>query len=107
MKILLDENIPQKAIIVLPGHNVFSVEEMGWKGKQNSELLTLMGAENFDALVTFDKNLQFQQDLSKFKLLVFLLKAPDNKPSTVRPLFHKLLLHLQNPSQPPALIVIE
>ncbi len=61
MKILLDENLPRK----LKGefdvtHHVFTVANMGWQAKKNGELLGLMVVHDFGALVTMDKNLQYQ-----------------------------------------------
>lgn len=39
MKVLLDENLPSKLHIWLIGHDVTSVEFMGWKGITNGRLL--------------------------------------------------------------------
>jgi hypothetical protein len=42
---------------------------MGWAGIKNGDLLAL--AENeFDALITVDRNLSTEQDLAKFKIAV-------------------------------------
>lgn len=60
MKLLLDENLPKRLKIDFPNHEVFTVREMGWNGIKNGDLLQLMLAEAFDALLTFDKNLQYQ-----------------------------------------------
>ena len=51
---------------------------MGWSGKKNGELLVL--AENqFDALITVDTNLRYQQHLSGRKIAIVLLRAPSNR----------------------------
>ncbi len=34
-----------------------------------------MLSENFDALLTFDKNLRYQQNFSKYPIAVFVLTA--------------------------------
>jgi len=44
-----------------PNHEIFTVREKGWNGIKNGELLQIMVDNNFDALLTFDKNLQHQQ----------------------------------------------
>ena len=84
MKILLDENTPK----VLKKHlgntyKVFSVQEMEWDGKLNGELLGLMLANDFEILITADKNLYFQQSLKKFPISVLLLDLKFVRPDTV------------------------
>lgn len=41
MRILLDESLPRRFKDLLEGHEVRSVQDEGWNGKQNGELLTL------------------------------------------------------------------
>ena len=41
MKILLDENLPQRVRSMLTGHEVVTVDFMGWKGVENGALLKL------------------------------------------------------------------
>jgi predicted nuclease of predicted toxin-antitoxin system len=60
MKLLLDENLPKRLKFLLPNHQVFTVREKQWNGFKNGNLLSLMLNENFDALLTFDKNMQHQ-----------------------------------------------
>ena len=55
MKVLLDENLPYKLRQSLTGHDVRSVNHMGWSGEKNGELLKLCEAEGFDVLVTGDQ----------------------------------------------------
>ncbi len=59
--------------------------------KKNDELLRLMSNENFDVLFTFDKNLQFQQNFSKYPLAVLILNAEDNTYITLQKLAPKIL----------------
>jgi hypothetical protein len=47
----------------LVGHEVLHVVDMGWSSKRNGELLTLMVAERFEALLTVDQNIEFQQNV--------------------------------------------
>ena len=58
MKLLLDENLPQRLANDLSDHEVFTVRQKGWNGLKNGELLSVMINESFDALLTFDKNLE-------------------------------------------------
>ena len=72
MKILLDESVPRKLAYDFPKeHEVKTVRDMSWLGKKNGELLKLLVENNFDALLTFDKNLQHQQNLQLKRSLKF------------------------------------
>lgn len=63
MKLLLDENLPSRLKLQFKSHDVYSVYDMGWSGMKNGNLLREMQKNGFDALITFDKNLQHQQNL--------------------------------------------
>jgi hypothetical protein len=63
MRLLLDENVPRQLKRDIIGHEVFTVREKGWNGKKIGELLALLLAEQFDALITADKSLQHQQNV--------------------------------------------
>lgn len=78
MKLLLDENLPKRLKQDFPEHEVYTVRDKGWNGVRNGELLKRMEANGFHALLTFDKNLQHQQNFEKYTLTVFVLNAPIN-----------------------------
>lgn len=68
MKLLLDENLPKSLKEHFVEHEIYTVRDMGWNGAKNGELLKLMIADDFHVLITFDKNLQFQQNFAKYTL---------------------------------------
>jgi hypothetical protein len=77
MKLLLDENLQKRLKSDFPDHQVYTVRSrMEWQ--KNGELLKLMLANGFHALLTFDKNLQHQQNFQKFSLTVFVLSGLNN-----------------------------
>lgn len=86
MKLLIDENLPKRLKIHFPEHEIYTVHDMDWNCKKNGELLILMLEEKFDVLLTFDKNLQYQQNFVKYPIAVFVLNAEDNAYSTLKPL---------------------
>jgi hypothetical protein len=59
---------------------------MGWAGKQNGELLQLKLTERFEALLTVDKNLPFQQDLQASGIGVVVMLSKTNRVRELRPL---------------------
>ncbi len=78
MRLLLDENLPKRLKRDLSEHEIFSVRDKGWQGKENGELLKLLLDEQFDCLITFDKNLTYQQNFQKYSFPVVVLHAEDN-----------------------------
>ena len=76
MKLLLDEDLPVDFRHHIAGHQVFTVDYMGWKGTRNGRLLALAAAGGFDALVTGDKNIEFQQNLTTLPVAIVVLIAP-------------------------------
>ena len=74
MKILLDESVPRLLKLRLPQLNISTVQEMGWTGVQNGELLR-RAEEHFDVLITADRNLRYQQNLSGRKLAILVLPS--------------------------------
>lgn len=75
MRLLIDENLPKRLKNDFNEHEIFTVRDKGWNGITNGELLELMIADKFDAFLTFDKNLQHQQNFSKYSVSVFVLTA--------------------------------
>lgn len=60
---------------------------------KNGELLGRAQPE-FDAFVTVDRNLPFQQDLAHFSIAVIVLRAPSNRVADLRVLLPELLVAL-------------
>jgi predicted nuclease of predicted toxin-antitoxin system len=87
MKVLLDECVPRVVKNRLPAHDIRTVQEMGWAGTKNGELLTLAETQ-FEVFVTTDKNLRHQQNLSQRKLAFVLL--PSNQVPVVESIIHNI-----------------
>ncbi len=89
MRILLDESLPGELKAELPGPDVRTVQEAGWSGLSNGELLA-RAAGKFDVFVTADQNLQYQQNLSALPVAVVVLVARSNRMQDLRPLLPDL-----------------
>ena len=63
MRLLRDESVPVRLRRSLPSHSVKTVVEMGWGRVKNGALMTL-AAKEFDAFLTVDKNLPYQQNVA-------------------------------------------
>ena len=72
MKILLDESVPHVVQTRLSHLAIRTVQDMGWTGIKNGELLR-RAEEQFDVFVTADQKLRYQQNLSGRRLAVIVL----------------------------------
>ncbi|MCC2668650.1 MAG: hypothetical protein K0Q72_1121 [Armatimonadetes bacterium] len=85
MRVLLDENLDRR----LKRHFdadfvVVTVAEHGWSGKKNGELLRAAEVE-FDAFITMDRGMDYQQNLSSLALRIVLISARSNRRQDVEP----------------------
>lgn len=90
MLVLLDECVPRPLKQQLPEHEVSTVQELGWAGKRNGELLALIRSSDFEVFVTTDQNIEKQQNLRKASVRVVVLIAKSNKLRALLPLVPKL-----------------
>jgi predicted nuclease of predicted toxin-antitoxin system len=78
MRLLLDENLPKRLKTDFAEYEIYTVRDKGWNGIKNGQLMQLMVENDFQALLTFDKNLQHQQNFQKYTIAVFVLSAVTN-----------------------------
>jgi predicted nuclease of predicted toxin-antitoxin system len=90
VRVLLDESLPRPFAELLPEHEIHTVADMGWTGKQNGELLRLAAGE-FDVFLTADQNLEHQQNLTTLPISVVVLVAAANRVESLRSLIPTLL----------------
>lgn len=90
MRLLFDESLPWRLARLLVGHEVESVQGAGWAGIKNGELLKLASSK-YDAFITADQNIQYQQNLSALPLTVFVLAARSTVFADLAPLMPELL----------------
>jgi predicted nuclease of predicted toxin-antitoxin system len=90
MRILLDESLPSELQAELPGHEVRTVQRLGWSGLKNGELLA-RSVGQFDVFLTADQNLRYQQNLGNLPVAVVVLAAKSNRVRDLRPLIPELL----------------
>lgn len=89
MRLLLDECVPARLRKALSGHEVSTVGLEGWSGIKNGKLLALAAA-GFDAFVTVDKNLPYQQNTATLPIAILVLDAKSNELPYLLPLMPAL-----------------
>ncbi len=77
MRVLLDHSSPAPLSRYLIGHDVTEAFERGWERLKNGDLLTAAETAGFEILVTSDKNIRYQQNLTGRKSPLSCL-AKDN-----------------------------
>ncbi|HEX3358364.1 MAG TPA: DUF5615 family PIN-like protein [Tepidisphaeraceae bacterium] len=96
MKLLLDECVVQEFRLLIDGHDVFTVGYLGWSGVKNGQLLSRAAANGFDALITTDRNIEKQQNLSSLPIALIILIAASNDLDDLTPLIPDLLRSLNS-----------
>ena len=89
MKILLDEMVPRDLRTFILGHDVYSVQYMGWGSFKNGVLLKKADPV-FDAFITVDQSLQFQQNFAGYKMCFVILEPKRNIISHLIPMLPEL-----------------
>jgi hypothetical protein len=92
-KLLLDECVPHRIRISLPEFEVYTVNFMGWGGIKNGKLLQLAVDNHFDLFLTTDKNLPYQQNVSKYPIAIVVFNVVRDELETMLlllPKFKKL-----------------
>ena len=72
MKIPFDHGTPAPLRRALAGHTVSTAYEMGWTELDNGALLKAAETD-FEALITTDQNLRYQQNLTGRRLAILVL----------------------------------
>jgi hypothetical protein len=73
VRVLFDHGTPAPLRHALVGHQVSTAYERGWSGLKNGELIAAAEAGDFEVLVTTDKNLRYQQNLTGRSLAIVVL----------------------------------
>ena len=79
MKVLLDECVTKRLKPYLQDFDVITVVEMGWSGVKNGKLISLCIANNFDVILTIDKNMTYQQNIEYYPITVAVLDSMSSK----------------------------
>jgi len=109
VKILLDENIDVrfKTSFANSSHEVHTVRDMQWNGIKNGKLLQLLKDHDFDCWIVVDKNIPYQQNISKLPCIIVVLDVFRNTLTHISPLLPKILSTLENDSTEKVIVISE
>jgi predicted nuclease of predicted toxin-antitoxin system len=87
MKILIDECLPAglRGTLAALGHECETVRRAGYGAKKNGELLSLAEGR-WDVLLTSDRNIKYQQNMTGRTVSILVLRAKSNRMQDVLPL---------------------
>ena len=74
MQVLFDNGVPRGVASVLKEHVVEEARDRGWGRLTNGDLLRPAEAAGFEILVTTDRNIRHQQNLSKRVIAIVALR---------------------------------
>ena len=86
MRALIDECLPRKVEFLFTegGHECETVQEAGFSGKENGELLAA-AEKTFDVFITIDKNIQYQQNVARRSIAILIIRTASNDLDDIRP----------------------
>lgn len=105
MKLLLDECVTRHLKREFANHEVHTVEEAGFKGLENGNLLRAASGI-YDVLITVDRNLPYQQNLTGLEIAILILSAKRNSYLRLQPLMPTALKALET-IKPRDIIVVK
>ena len=95
MRVLLDENLPHDFGLELTGHDVMTVQGLGWAGIKNGELLQ-RAIGKIDALLTMDRKIEREQKLAQLPYGIVVIRARSNRMEDLRPVVEEVHAALEN-----------
>ena len=73
MRVLFDNGVPRGVASVLKEHAVEEARDRGWDRLTNGDLLRAAEVAGFETLLTTDRNIRHQQNLSKRAIAIVAL----------------------------------
>ena len=95
-KLLLDESVPKNLTTAFPAKfEIHTVQQAGWAGTKNGELLKLAKENEFAAFITADGGIAHQQNLDSLDIVVVVLKAYRTHIDYLAPLVPEIVTFLE------------
>jgi hypothetical protein len=94
-RVLFDENMPRKLRRDLPEFFIRTVQEEGWAGLENGNLLR-HAEPTFDVLLTADQRLRYQQNTTRFDIGIVVIETFDTTLPNLRRLLPEIKSAVEN-----------
>ena len=92
MRVLLDESVPRRLAAEFPeSFGSRTVQQMGWAGCSNGELLRLAADHGFGVLVTVDQGFAYQQSVRSLPIPVVIMIAGRTRLQELLPLVPEVI----------------
>ena len=75
MRVLLDNNVNPRFAHLISGHEIAHAHELGWDHLLNGDLIATAESNGFQAIITADKNLRYQQNLGGRQISIVVLNS--------------------------------
>ena len=85
-RVLLDESVPHDLLLHLADVDVVTVQKLGWAGTKNGALLRAAREAGIQVLVTVDRRIEYQQNISKSGVALVVLEARSTRMPDILPL---------------------
>jgi hypothetical protein len=94
VKVLFDHCVDRRFRRLLPGHEILTTQEMGWASYKNGTLLSAAEGDGFAMLLTVDRNIQHQQNMTGRTIAILVMVASSNRLEDMTPLAPTVLTTL-------------
>jgi hypothetical protein len=91
MKVLLDECLPIDFRHHIAGHEVHTAQFAGFKGLENSKLLSEAEAAGYELFLTVDQGIRGEQNLAGRRISVLIIRGRTNQMEDLIPLAGRVL----------------
>lgn len=93
-RVLCDESVPHDVASAVVGHEVATVQGLGWAGAKNGALLRAAREAGYEVLVTVDRNMEYQQNIPASGLALVVIRARSTRVPDLLPAVPALLAAL-------------
>jgi hypothetical protein len=73
MKILFDNGVPKPIALSLVGHEIAYARKIDWHELKNGDLILQAEEAGYELLLSTDKNIRYQQNLTRRKIAIVVL----------------------------------
>jgi predicted nuclease of predicted toxin-antitoxin system len=105
-RVLFDENMPRKLRRDLSDLFVRTVQEQGWAGVENGQLLGRASGV-FDVLLTADQRLRYQQNVARFSVGVVVIETVDTTVGNLRRMLSRIRAAIDEVSPGTVIVISE